>query len=119
MRQQLPLPRLVDLADDRVVADVLLDRVFEVQSRRAHASLSIARSFALRARGLRATSASAGTTGRFVSTRSAIRRLRERAERVLDDAILERVKRDDREPRAGQQPARPPRGTRPAPRARG
>ena len=33
----------------------------------AHASLSIARSFALRARGLRATSASAGLSGRFVS----------------------------------------------------
>ena len=49
-RAQLPLPRLVDLADDRVVADVLLDRVFEVG--RAHASLSIARSLALRARGL-------------------------------------------------------------------
>ena len=30
---QLPLPRLVDLADDRVVADVLLDRVFEVDRR--------------------------------------------------------------------------------------
>src|SRR5688572_27326154 len=67
---QLALARFVHLAHDRIVPDVLLDGVFEVQ--RAHASLSIARSFALRARGLRATSASAGVTGLRVSTRSAI-----------------------------------------------
>src|SRR5688500_5245767 len=66
---QLPLALVVHLADDRVVAHVFLDRVFEIH--RAHASLSIARSFALRARGLRATSASPGITGLRVSTRRA------------------------------------------------
>src|SRR5215471_17288582 len=65
---ELPLPRLVDLADDGVVANVLLDRVLEVHS--AHANLSIARSFALRARALRATSPSDGVSGRFVRIRS-------------------------------------------------
>src|SRR5829696_2937753 len=64
---ELPLARLVDLADDRVVANVLLDRVLEVHS--AHANLSIARSFALRARGLRATSSSAAVSGRLVRMR--------------------------------------------------
>ena len=66
---QLALPCLVDLADDRVVAYVLLDGVLEVH--RAHASLSIARSLALRARGLRATSSSPGPSGLRVSTRTA------------------------------------------------
>src|SRR5262249_22462890 len=65
---ELALPRLVDLADDRVVANVLLDRVLEVHI--AHANLSIARSFALRALGLRATSSSAGVSGRLVTMRS-------------------------------------------------
>src|SRR4029078_1998876 len=62
---QLLLPRLVHLADDRVVANVLLDRVLEVH--RAHANLSIARSFALRARGVRSTSASGAESGRLVT----------------------------------------------------
>src|SRR5262245_43066421 len=66
---QLLLPRLVDLADDRVVANVLLDRVLEIGG--AHASLSIARSFALLARGLRATSSALASSGRLVSTRIA------------------------------------------------
>src|SRR5688572_3400780 len=71
---QLPLPLLVDLPDDRVVANVLLDRVFEIKSAPdGHASLSMARSFALRARGLRSISASPGTIGRLVSTWSAAR----------------------------------------------
>src|SRR6188768_2108194 len=64
---QLALSGLVDLPDDRVVANVLLDRVLEVH--RAHANLSITRSLALRARGLRAVSASPGTAGRFVRIR--------------------------------------------------
>src|SRR5688500_9584215 len=65
---ELPLPRRVDFADDRIVANVLLDRVFEVHC--AHANLSIARSLALRARGLRATSMSPGVSGRRVRMRS-------------------------------------------------
>src|SRR5205085_4227110 len=65
---QLALSRLVHLADDRVVANVLLDRVLEVQP--AHASLSIARSLALRARPLSATSSSDGVNGRLVRIRS-------------------------------------------------
>ena len=67
--QQLTLARFVDLADDRVVAHVFLDRVFEVG--RAHASLSIARSLALRARGLLATSSSLASIGRLVRIRIA------------------------------------------------
>src|SRR3954466_5089775 len=67
--EQLPLPRFIDLPDDRVVADVLLDRILEIDC--AHASLSIARSFALRARGFRATSGSSATTGFRVRTRTA------------------------------------------------
>src|SRR5262249_19188400 len=67
--QQLTLPRLIDLANDRIVADVFFHRVPEIGP--AHASLSIARSLALRARGLRATSWSSGTTGFRVSTRTA------------------------------------------------
>src|SRR5450759_5086409 len=59
---------IVHFADDRVVANVLLDRVLEVHS--VHANLSIARSFALRARGLRATSSSAATSGSFVKITS-------------------------------------------------
>src|SRR5207237_10668275 len=66
---QLALPRLVHFADDWIVPHVLLDRVFEIH--RAHSTLSIARSFALRARGFRASSASAGTSGRFVRMRIA------------------------------------------------
>src|SRR3954470_11180046 len=66
----LALTLIVHLANDQVVAYVFLDRVLEVD--RTHASLSIARSLALRARGLRATSASAGVTGLRVSTRRAV-----------------------------------------------
>src|SRR5207247_650188 len=62
---QLALARLVDLAHDRVVADVLLNGVLE---RLHQAILSAARSFALRARGLRPTSSTPGTNGFFVST---------------------------------------------------
>src|SRR5262245_60113684 len=65
----LAVPLAIDLADDRVVADVFLDRVFEGLRRHvrtACCSLPSARSFALRARGFRSTSASVGTTGRFV-----------------------------------------------------
>src|SRR4029079_16884978 len=65
--EQLALTRLVYFADDGVVPDVLLDGVLEIHP--AHASLSTARKLALRARGLRATSASPGTTGLRVSTR--------------------------------------------------
>ena len=80
----------------------------------------MARSFALRARGLRATSSSPGTSGRLVSTRSAAVALRQRPERVLHDAVLERVERDHRQPRSGEQPAcRVARGTRRALPARG
>src|SRR5688572_2532556 len=60
---QLTLARLVDLTDDWIVANVLLDRVLEIG--RAHASLSIARSLALRALGLRSRSSSPASTGRF------------------------------------------------------
>src|SRR6185312_113128 len=67
--QQLTLPRFIDLPDDRVVANVFLDGVLEIDC--AHASLSIARSLALRARGLRASSRSPATTGFLVRTRSA------------------------------------------------
>ncbi len=109
MRDRLPqlaLPRLVHFADDRVVANVLLDGVLErLQPWLAPAILiasrSAARSFALRARGLLRTSSSLGTTGFFVSTlSSASLAALERAQRVLDDAILERVKRDHDQPRA-------------------
>src|SRR5579884_2915971 len=65
----LPVAFFVHFADDRVVADVLLDRVLEGFGHR-YAILSTARSFALRARGFRATSASPGTIGFFVSTSS-------------------------------------------------
>ncbi len=102
-RHSCALPRVVDFTDDRVVADVLLDGVLEVD--RAHASLSIARSLALRARGLRASSSAAGNQ-RFAGQHP--ERLAaggERPERVLDDAVLERVKRDDGEPGARGQPA--------------
>src|SRR5262245_33294071 len=57
----------IDFPDDRIVSDVLADCVFEFA---AHDDVcpvcSAARSFALRARGLRSTSAWPGTTGRFV-----------------------------------------------------
>src|SRR5262245_10980953 len=70
---QLPMALRVDLPHDRVVADVLLDGVLEClaghdASPPRHSTRSAARSLALRARGFRSTSASAGTTGRFVST---------------------------------------------------
>src|SRR5262245_11599881 len=62
---ELALPVLVHLADDRVVAHILLDGVLEGFH---HAVLSAARSLALRERGLRSISASVGTSGFFVST---------------------------------------------------
>ena len=61
-------------------------------------------SFALRARGLRCTSFSSGMSGFFVSTLISASLRSRRAQRVLHDPILERMKRDDREPRAGAQP---------------
>ena len=76
--------RAVHFTDDRVVANVLLDGVFErfhafsndgPTARSPGASRSAARrrlSFALRARGLRRTSSSPGTIGFLVSTRIAI-----------------------------------------------
>ena len=54
---------------------------------------------ALRARGLLRTSSSVGTIGFLVNTLTTSLCC-EGAERVLDDAVLERVKRDDDEPRA-------------------
>ena len=68
----VPMALEIDLADDRVVADVLLDRPLERVSRHArlaaHQRRSALRSLALRARGLRSISACAGTCGRFVRT---------------------------------------------------
>ena len=86
-----------------------------------YASLSAARSFALRARGLRCTSSSSGDE-RLLRQHLHARPSRccERAQRVLDDAVLERVKRDHDQPRAGAQPARRrPRESDRARRARG
>src|SRR4051812_37839717 len=62
---QFAQPGFVDFADHGIVADVFFDGVFE---RLHHVILSAARNFALRARGLRATSSSVGTSGFFVST---------------------------------------------------
>ena len=92
-----------------------------VASASRQSSRSAARSFALRARGLRRTSSSPGTTGFFVSTLSAASPLLlERAQRVLHDAVLERVERDDDEPRARRAAAaRPSRESDRARRARG
>src|SRR5262249_60315014 len=61
---KLPPLAMIDLADDRIVPDVFLDGVFDVD---AHAALSTTRSRALRARGLRWTSASSGPIGFRVS----------------------------------------------------
>src|SRR5437867_6799183 len=79
--RELALPRLVDLADDRIVPNVFLDDVLErfhtASDRTPKGSVargqpwptrSAARSFALRARGLRSTSSARGTSGFFVST---------------------------------------------------
>ena len=77
--EHVPVALAIDLADDRVVLDVLLDGVFERLCEHATSAIcrvrvrhtaSAARSFALRARGLWSTSASVGTSGRLVSTRS-------------------------------------------------
>ena len=69
---ELALPRLVHFPDDRVVANVLLDRVFEGFSHALAAILirsrSAARSFALRARGFVAHFVVARHDGFFVST---------------------------------------------------
>jgi hypothetical protein len=102
---QLALPRLVHLADDRVVADVFLDCVLEGfasvrQPFRGRGASRCARA------GCARTSSSRGTSGFFVSTCTRRSRCCERAQRVLHDAILERVKRDHDQPRAGAQPAR-------------
>src|SRR5438552_12133154 len=59
----------IDLADDRVVPDILLDCVFEFAVHDAR-PISAARSLALLARGFRSISASPGTTGRLVRIRS-------------------------------------------------
>ena len=59
-------------------------------------------SLALRARGLRAISSSPGTTGRRV-TSDTVAAGGAAAERVLDDPVLERVERDDRQPAAGRE----------------
>ena len=75
---QLELAILVYFADDRIVPNVLLDGAFKVsrgheaisQSLDTQATLSAARSLALRARGLRLISSSVGRIGRFVSTRT-------------------------------------------------
>ena len=134
---------LVDLADDRVVANVLLDGVFErlhhvfLSSARQveqssgrsraptvpatrQADRSATRSFALRARGLVVTSASVGTIGFFVSTRTASAApCASAAQGVLHDAVFERVKGDDDQARPDPQPAqRPSPGTGRALRAR-
>src|SRR5262245_26304823 len=66
----LEVPLAIDFADDRVVTDVFLDCVFEFAAHRA-CPISTARSFALRALGLRSISASLGMSGRFVRMRSA------------------------------------------------
>jgi hypothetical protein len=57
----------VDFADDRVVANILLDGEFKID---AHATFSIARNRALRALGFLATSSSPGTIGRLVTSRT-------------------------------------------------
>src|SRR5207248_1869018 len=62
---QVALTSFVDLAHDRVVANVFFYRVFE---RFHQATLSAALSFALRALGLRRTSSSSGMSGFFVRT---------------------------------------------------
>ncbi len=62
---EIALLREIDLAHDGVVPDVLLDGVFDVD---AHAAFSATRSRALRARGLRSTSASAGPRGLRVTS---------------------------------------------------
>src|SRR4051812_25182317 len=64
----LAMTLLVHFTDNRVVADVLLDRVFEGFPGHDYSARSATLSFALRARGLRSTSASVGTIGRLVST---------------------------------------------------
>src|SRR4051812_47977222 len=64
----LLVPFAIDLPHDRVVANVLLDGVLEFRAHDA-TPISAARSLALRDRGLRAISASSGTTGRFVRIR--------------------------------------------------
>ena len=89
----------VDLADDRVVPDVLFDGEFEID---AHATFSTTRNLALRARGLPATSSSPGCTGRRV-TAVTTPASDKPADRLLHDAVLERMKRDDRQPSAGRQ----------------
>ena len=128
MRDRLPqlaLARLVHLPDDRVVADVLLDRVLERLSHgcghphrpavRRHAAWRCAPA------GCSGASSSPGTTGFLVSTLSqGLLACVERAQRVLDDAILERVERDHDQPRAIRgAAARRSRGSGRGPRARG
>ena len=96
---ELAALRPIDLADDRVVPDVLLDGVFDVD---AHAIFSTTRNFALRARGLRRISSSPGTTGRRVTSDTAPAG-GALAEPVLHDPVLERVERDHCQPAAGRE----------------
>ena len=96
---QVAVARVVDLADDLVVPDVLADRVIEgfhhaPPAAAACARRSAARSLALRARGLRPISSSPGTTGRFVSTRTSAVGALQGAEGVFHDPVLERVEAD-------------------------
>ena len=87
----------VDLAHHGVVPHVLFDGVFEID---AHATLSTARSLALRALGFAAISGSPGTVGRLV-TSVTVPVGCQPPHRVLHDPVLERMERDDREPPAG------------------
>ena len=111
---QLALPALVDLADDLVVPDVLANGVFEgafVHRAPSLPNSNAARSLALRARGLRRhflVGRDHRVLGQHLS-RSPSRQprcARQRAERVLHDAVLERVKRDHGQPPLGLQPSR-------------
>ena len=64
----LTLTFAVDLANDRVVPDIFLDRVFELRAHAATLSRSTTRSLALRLRGFKRNSSGEGTTGFLVTT---------------------------------------------------
>ena len=102
----LAMALAIDLPDDRVVADVFLDRVFECFGRHvarlSRRPLGRPQLRAPRARvpfdlGLRRHDRPLGPD------RDRARRL-QRAQRVLHDAILERVKRDHHQPPARREP---------------
>src|SRR5689334_22457839 len=59
----------VDLADDRAIPNVLLNRVFDVDAHAATSAFSSTRRRALRARGLCTTSSSSGRTALRVTIR--------------------------------------------------